>query len=530
MLPARDWPTSGRLGRTTSAQRRQLTEAAPPARDVGRRLPRRAVRPRPTCAPRSAGTRSTTAWPGPSPAAPRSSCCTTTPRRIPRAACGSGASCDGGMGVLTATMADAAREAGAEIRTGAGVARSHRSRRTDRGHRRRARRTVSEIDARPCSPTPTRSTPSCPVRRGRTARRLRAAVDAIRCEGTSIKINLALDRLPHVVGRPIRRDGPQPYHRGILEIGPTARVLDLQQAQARSGVAGTGTHIEICFPTVHDPSLAPEGQHIATIDVNSQPYTLADGHWDDHQGRASPTGCSASSRSTCPACPRRCPPAGALAARPRAGARADRRARAARRDGAGPAVHDPPGARPRRLPHPDGRPLPLRRGHPPRRRRDRRERSQLRPRGARATARSKRRLPGLGGRTGAARGRGPHDAVPARRPTRAGHRHDLPGRELLSAARETRRPLPRHRRPPRPARDRAQVRLHASTDVDGNVFLDMASASGVRARSGPRIRGSARAGDRRARAGTATRTRTPITSELVAPLAERLVEHRARGR
>jgi phytoene dehydrogenase-like protein len=37
----------------------------------------------------------------------------------------------------------------------------------------------------------------------------------------------------------------------------------------------------MCFPTVHDPSLAPEGRHIATIDVNSQPYTLAEGHWDD---------------------------------------------------------------------------------------------------------------------------------------------------------------------------------------------------------------------------------------------------------
>jgi phytoene dehydrogenase-like protein len=37
----------------------------------------------------------------------------------------------------------------------------------------------------------------------------------------------------------------------------------------------------MCFPTVHDPSLAPEGRHIATIDVNSQPYRLAEGSWDD---------------------------------------------------------------------------------------------------------------------------------------------------------------------------------------------------------------------------------------------------------
>jgi phytoene dehydrogenase-like protein len=31
------------------------------------------------------------------------------------------------------------------------------------------------------------------------------------------------------------------------------------------------------FPTVHDPSLAPEGKHILTIDVNSQPYRVREG-------------------------------------------------------------------------------------------------------------------------------------------------------------------------------------------------------------------------------------------------------------
>ena len=57
-------------------------------------------------------------------------------------------------------------------------------------------------------------------------------------------------------------------------------MLDLQQAQARAGIPATGAHIEMCFPTVHDPSLAPEGKHVATVDINSQPYTLAEGDWD----------------------------------------------------------------------------------------------------------------------------------------------------------------------------------------------------------------------------------------------------------
>jgi phytoene dehydrogenase-like protein len=190
----------------------------------------------------------------------------------------------GGMGVLTAMMADAAREAGAEIRTGVGVAQV-RTRRgvhgpvttgvtlTD-GTELDASIVVSNADpkhtfARLCDPAD-------------LSEDFLDAVAAIRCEGTSIKINLALDRLPHARGfGAADTDGPQPYHRGILEIGPTLDALDLQQARARSGVPATATHIELCFPTVHDPSLAPAGRHIATIDVNSQPYTLADGNWDD---------------------------------------------------------------------------------------------------------------------------------------------------------------------------------------------------------------------------------------------------------
>ena len=75
--------------------------------------------------------------------------------------------------------------------------------------------------------------------------------------------------------------GVQPYHTGIMELNPFIADMDFQQAQAVQGIAADPAHIELCFPTVHDPSLAPEGKHIMTIDVNSQPYTLRDAEWDD---------------------------------------------------------------------------------------------------------------------------------------------------------------------------------------------------------------------------------------------------------
>ena len=59
--------------------------------------------------------------------------------------------------------------------------------------------------------------------------------------------------------------------------------MDAAQAEARAGRPATDPHIELCVPTVHDPSLAPEGKHVVTIDVNSQPYTLAEGSWDEHR-------------------------------------------------------------------------------------------------------------------------------------------------------------------------------------------------------------------------------------------------------
>jgi phytoene dehydrogenase-like protein len=186
----------------------------------------------------------------------------------------------GGMGQVTVKMAEAAREAGAEIRTGVGVDRI-----LTRGSGDSVAATGlalsdgSTVDSRiVLSNADPRHTFETLCEPGDLPAEFLRAVRNIRSDGSSIKINLALDALPSAAAVP--GSGPQPYHHGVLELGPTLDVLDRQQAEARAGIAATGAHIEMCFPTVHDPSLAPEGKHIATIDVNSQPYTLAEGNWD----------------------------------------------------------------------------------------------------------------------------------------------------------------------------------------------------------------------------------------------------------
>ncbi|HSL09709.1 MAG TPA: NAD(P)/FAD-dependent oxidoreductase [Actinomycetota bacterium] len=183
----------------------------------------------------------------------------------------------GGIGRVTEAMADAVRERGGEIRTDAEVdaivtnGDAVAGVRLASGEELQAPIVVSNADPKRtflslCADAPL---PSEFVDR----------IQAYRCEGTSIKINLALSSLPAVAGQPAGT-GPQPYHYGIMEVSPFLADLDRHQADARSGVAADPAHIEICFPTVHDPSLAPDGKHVATIDVNSQPYSLTDGGWD----------------------------------------------------------------------------------------------------------------------------------------------------------------------------------------------------------------------------------------------------------
>ncbi|MFT3865528.1 MAG: NAD(P)/FAD-dependent oxidoreductase [Solirubrobacterales bacterium] len=183
----------------------------------------------------------------------------------------------GGMSVVTEAMADAAREAGAEVRTGAeaesilvegghavGVALAG-------GEEVRAPLVLSNADPK--------KTFLGLLPDGALPAEFTTAVREYRCEGTSIKINLAVDALPMASGMP--GAGVQAYHRGIMEVNQPLADMDRAQAEARAGLPGKDPHIELCVPTVHDPSLAPAGHHIVTIDVNSQPYSLAEGSWDD---------------------------------------------------------------------------------------------------------------------------------------------------------------------------------------------------------------------------------------------------------
>jgi len=183
----------------------------------------------------------------------------------------------GGIGRVTEAMADAAGEAGAEIRTDAPVSRilvegGHTAGvELEDGSTVRAGRVLSNADPK--------KTFLDLLDAGDLPSEFTAAVKAYRCQGTSMKITLGVSELPMATNMP--DSGVQPYHSGIMEVNQPLADMDRAQAEARSGRPADDPHVEVCIPTVHDPSLAPEGHHVLTIDVNSQPYDLAEGSWDE---------------------------------------------------------------------------------------------------------------------------------------------------------------------------------------------------------------------------------------------------------
>jgi phytoene dehydrogenase-like protein len=104
-----------------------------------------------------------------------------------------------------------------------------------------------------------------------------AGLHAYRCEGASLKINLAVAELPQVRGLSNDRE---PYDRSLIQLTSTLMELDSHQALAARGIPAEDPHVEMCIPSVHDSSLAPPGKHVITIGVRSQPYRLSNGSWD----------------------------------------------------------------------------------------------------------------------------------------------------------------------------------------------------------------------------------------------------------
>ena len=184
----------------------------------------------------------------------------------------------GGTGAISGAIAAAAREAGAELRTSAPVARIHvRDGRAtgvvlESGEEIAAGAVLSSADVR--------RTLSDMLEPGTLAADDEAAVRRFRFRGSSGKVNFALSGLPTFSCLP---PGTTDHFRGMVSISPSPEYLERAHDDAVDGRFSRAPYVDMGFPSFIDPSVAPPGKHVMACFVQYAPYELAEGTWDEQR-------------------------------------------------------------------------------------------------------------------------------------------------------------------------------------------------------------------------------------------------------
>jgi phytoene dehydrogenase-like protein len=183
----------------------------------------------------------------------------------------------GGTGAISLAIASAAREAGAEIRTGAAVDRI-----LVEGDRAVGvvLQNGDEIRASAISAsTDPRLTFFGLVGRERLPAEFVADIERYRYRGSSGKVNLALDALPEFTCLP----GPGSHLRGAISISPGVDYMERAYDDAKYGRYSRRPYIDMVIPSLTDPSIAPPGKHVLSCFVQYAPYQLRGTTWDEQR-------------------------------------------------------------------------------------------------------------------------------------------------------------------------------------------------------------------------------------------------------
>jgi phytoene dehydrogenase-like protein len=108
------------------------------------------------------------------------------------------------------------------------------------------------------------------------------AVRNFKIRGSSGKLNIALDGLPHFPAIP---EG-SPSIRGDLHITDTVEMMERAYDDWKAGRWSQIPYVDMLIPSQIDPTMAPDGKHYMSVFVQYCPYELADGPWDNEKRAA----------------------------------------------------------------------------------------------------------------------------------------------------------------------------------------------------------------------------------------------------
>jgi phytoene dehydrogenase-like protein len=184
----------------------------------------------------------------------------------------------GGMGAITQAMARAAEAAGATLRVNARVktvlAENGRVSgvELEGGERIHARRVAAAV--------PPKLLFRDLIPRGLVSDADHDRFTAIRSGSGTFRMNVALSELPDFRCRP--GTAQQPHHGAGIVIGPDIGYLDRAYHSAAMQGWSDEPIVELLLPSTLDPSLAPPGQHVASLFVQHvMPHLPAPRSWSD---------------------------------------------------------------------------------------------------------------------------------------------------------------------------------------------------------------------------------------------------------
>ena len=186
----------------------------------------------------------------------------------------------GGMGAITQAMAKAAAERGVDIRLSSAVrevlVESGRAVGvvTENGETFRARSVVSNLNpkllyGRLIDPSALNAD-------------FRERISRWRCGSGTFRMNVALSELPDFRALPGRT--PAEHHTAGIIMAPSLAYMDQAYLDARAGGWSKRPIVEMLIPSTLDDSLAPPGQHVASLFCQHVAPVLPDGaSWDEHR-------------------------------------------------------------------------------------------------------------------------------------------------------------------------------------------------------------------------------------------------------